>query len=111
MQLILHPSGQEQGTGTGLTMTEPGLAIRALIVTISNISVNLLGTVTLKVQHSMDDSTWVDIPNLATAGLSAAGSVTIGLSPIFSAFDHIRVVWAFNNANSITFTATVTGEK
>lgn len=111
MQIVLHPSSQEQGTGNGDTLTEPNVSVRALIVSITGISVNLLGNITFKVQHSLDGSAWVDVPNFATAGLSATGSVTVGLSPAFATFDNIRVVWTFSNANSVTFTATVTGDK
>jgi hypothetical protein len=111
MQLILHPSAQETTSGDGPNSVEPGLQIRALVVNVSQISVNLLGTVTFKVQHSSDGSTWFDIPNLASTGISATGAVTISISPVFSCMDHIQLVWTFNNANSVTFTAVVTGDK
>lgn len=111
MQLTLHASQQETETGNGSTNTEPGFQIRALIVNVTQISVNLLGTVTFKVQHSDDGSTWIDIPNLSTSGLSATGAVTIAISPVFSCLDSLRVVWTFTNANSVTFIATVTGDK
>lgn len=111
MQLSLHSSTQRTGTGNGDIYTEPGFQIRALVVNISQISVNLLGSVTFKVQHSADGSDWADVANLATAGLSATGIVTVSISPVFSCLDNLRVVWTFNNSNSVTFTAFVTGDK
>lgn len=111
MQLSLHSSAQRTGTGNGDTYVEPGFQVRALVINISQISVNLLGTITFKVQHSADGNDWADVPNLATSGLSATGIVTVSISPVFSCLDNLRVVWTFNNANSVTFTAFVTGDK
>lgn len=111
MQLNLHTSSQRMATGNGETYVEPGFQVRALVVNISQISVNLLGTVTFKVQHSADGTDWADLPNLATSGLSSTGIVTVSISPVFSCLDNLRVVWTFNNANSVTFTAFVTGDK
>lgn len=111
MQLLLHASAQRTGTGDGPNLTEPNLKISGLIVNVSQISVNLLGSITIKVQHSADGSTWFDIPNLATTGLTATGDVFVGLSSPFIAGDYIQVVYTFANANSITFAAYIVGEK
>jgi hypothetical protein len=111
MQLILHSSAQETESGDGPNLVEPGFRARALIVNVTQISTNLLGNVVVKVQHSVDGSTWIDIPNLATAGISATGAVTVAISPDFACMDHIQLVWTFINTNSITFSALVTGDK
>lgn len=108
--LSLHDSSQETSTGNGTPWIEPEFQARSLIVNVTQISVNLLGSVTLKAQHSPDGSTWIDIPNMSTSGLSATGAITISVSPAFSTLGQVRVVWTFNNANSITFTAFVTGD-
>ena len=111
MQLILHPSAQETTSSDGPNIIEPSFQARALIINVSQISVNVLGSVTMKVQHSFDGNTWTDIPNFATGAISSTGAVTISLSPAFACMDYIQLVWTFNNANSITFTAIVTGDK
>lgn len=111
MQIILHNLVQRTGTGNGDVFVEPGFQARALVVNISQISVNLLGNISFKVQHSMDGADWVDIPNLATAGLTGTGITIISISPVFSALNNIRIVWTFTNANSVTFMAAVTGDK
>lgn len=111
MQLSIHASAQRTGTGNGEMYVEPGFQVRALVVNVSQISVNILGNVTFKVQHSADGNDWSDVPNLATSGLSATGIVTVSISPVFSCLDNLRIVWTFANANSVTFTAFVTGDK
>lgn len=111
MQVGLHSSAQRTGNGNGDDIIEPGFQARALIINVSQISVNLLGSISFKVQHSFDGSDWSDIPNLATAGLTGVGITTVAISPVFSCLNHIRVVWTFGNANSVTFVAVVTGDK
>lgn len=111
MQINLHTAEQRTTTGNGDVSTEPGFQARSLIVSISQISVNLLGSVLFKVQHSLDGSTWIDVPNLATSSLSTTGTVTITISPMFSTMDNLRLAWTFTNANSVTFIAAVTGDK
>lgn len=111
MQVILHTSSQETATGNGTEAIEPGLAVTALVISISQISINLLGGITFKVQHSTDGTNWFDIPNLATGSLTATGSTTVTLGSAFAIGDHVRVVWTFNNANSVTFTAFAVGVK
>lgn len=111
MQIELHPSAQETSSGNGFLYSEPSLRPKLLIVSVSQISVNLLGNVVIKVQHSYDGTNWIDIPNLTTGGLTATGTLAIGLSSIFDAADNLRVVWTFSNANSVTFSAAVIGAK
>lgn len=111
MQLLIHPSAQRTTNGDSGDYIEPDLKVSRLVVDVTQISVNLLGNVTIKAQCSPDGSNWFDIPNLATGGLSATGAVTVNLSSIFRAGDHLRIVWTFSNANSITFTAYIVGEK
>src|SRR6185295_2123387 len=103
MTNVLHASGQEQATGNGISSPEPGLIVQNLIITVTAISMSVLGTVTFKVQHSNDASSWVDIPNLATGGISATGNTTVSLSPAVAALDYQRVVWTFNGTGSVTF--------
>lgn len=111
MQIILHESSQETATGNTLDYVEPGFTITALVVTVSQISVNLLGNVMMKVQYSFDGSTWLDVPNLATGAITATNTITVNLSGGFPTGDHVRLAWTFNNANSITFTAFALGVK
>lgn len=111
MQVILHDSSQETSTGNGSIVTEPNLRPRTLIVNVSQISINLLGNVTIKVQHSYDGSSWLDVPNLATGGLTSTGIVSVVLTSSSDIADNLRVVWTFSNSNSITFTAVVVGAK
>ena len=111
MQLLLHESAQETATGDGPNIIEPDLKISGLIVDVSQISINLLGSITIKVQHSIDGTSWFDVPNLATAGLTATGKVFVGLSSPFIASNYLQVAFTFANANSITFAAYVLGEK
>lgn len=111
MQVILHGSAQETATGNGMDFVEPSLLAQNLIVAVTQISVNLLGSISFKVQHSPDGSTWVDVPNLATGGISATGTTTISLNPVGALMNHLRVVWTFADANSVTFTAILTGAK
>lgn len=107
----LHASGQETANGNGTTCPEPALVIQNLIVGVSQISVNVLGSISFKVQHSADGSTWIDVPNLSTGGITNTGTTTISLNPVCAVLDYQRVVWTFNNANSVTFTAYITGTK
>lgn len=111
MTNVLHISGQEQATGNGYTSPEPALVVQNLIVSVSQISVNVLGSVSFKAQHSADGSTWIDIPNLATGNITNVGTTTISLNPVCAVLDYQRVVWTFNNANSVTFVAYLTGTK
>lgn len=111
MQLILHESAQETASGDGPNIIEPDVRVSGLVVDVSQISINLFGSVTIKVQHSVDGTNWFDIPNLATAGLTATGKVFVGLSSAFIASNYLQVAFTFNNANSITFQAYLIGEK
>lgn len=111
MQVSLHDSSQETSSGSGSIATEPNLRPRTLIVNVSQVSVNLLGSITIKVQHSYDGANWLDIPNLATGGITATGIVSVVLTSSSDVADNLRVVWTFANANSITFTAVVVGAK
>lgn len=111
MQVTLHSSSQETATGQTSDYIEPNLQIRSLILNVSQVSVNLLGSITFKVQHSPDGTNWFDVSNLASGGITATGVVLVSLSENFPTLDHIRLVWTFNNANSITFTGIISGEK
>jgi len=111
MTNVLHSLDQEQATGNGIKSPEPSLNAQSLIIVISQISIGLLGTVTFKVQHSGDGSTWIDVPNLATNGLNSTGNTTMSLNPSIALLDYQRIVWTFNNANSVTFAAYLTGQK
>lgn len=111
MTNVLHASGQEQATGNGMTCPELGLVAQSLVVSVTAISLNLLGSVSFKVQHSADDSEWFDVPGLATGNLNSTGKTTIFIDPAIALMASQRVVWTFNNANSVTFAAYLTGTK
>lgn len=111
MQVTLHSSAQETENGQTNEYVEPNLRIRSIVINVSQISVNLFGNITFKVQYSADGSNWFDIPNLATGNITATGTVIVSLSEDFPTLDHIRMVWTFNNANSVTFTGIVSGVK
>ena len=110
MQLLIHESAQRTANGNSGDYIEPDFKISRLVMDVSQISVNLLGSITIKVQCSPDGTNWFDIPNLSS-NVSATGAVTVNLSSLFRAGDHLRLVWTFSNANSITFTAFLVGEK
>lgn len=110
MQLEIHPSEQHTATGNSGDYIEPDLKISRLVIDVTQLSLNLLGNVAIKGQCSPDGTNWFDIPNLNST-INATGAVTINLSSIFRAGDHLRLVWTFNNANSITFKAYLVGEK
>ena len=111
MQLTLHTSAQETATGQTAEYTEPNLRIRSIVVNVSQISVNLFGNITFRVQYSPDGSNWFDVPNLATGNITATGVVIVSLSEDFPTLDHIRMAWTFTNANSVTFTGIISGVK
>jgi len=111
MQIDLHPSAQEQATGNSDSIMEPNFCARSVVVKITAISVNLLGTITFKLQHSPDNETWFDVPSMTTVGLSAVGTTIVSVDPTFSCFDNMRLAWTFNNANSVTFYSSVLGSK
>lgn len=111
MQIILHPLAQRQSTGTAEPYQEPGFAITALVINVSNISLNLLGNITMKVQHSVDGVNWFDVPNLATGNITGTGALTVNLADGFATGNYIRLSWTFTSANSITFTAFALGVK
>lgn len=111
MTSVLHASAQETATGNGATCPEPALVVQNLIVSVSQLSLNALGNVTFKVQHSADGSTWIDVPNLSTGNIINTGTTTISLNPVCAVLDYQRVVWTCNNANSVTFAAYITGTK
>lgn len=111
MQLVLHPSSQEQSTGYSEIYTEPDFKIRSVVIKITAISVNLLGTITFKLQHSIDGSDWVDVPGATTQGINATGLTTITIDPEFACFNSMRLAWTFTNANSTTFYGAVLGTK
>lgn len=111
MQLTLHPSAQETATGSTNDYIEPNLQIRSIIINVSQISVNLFGNITFRVQYSPDGTNWFDVPNLATGNITATGVVIVSLAEDFPTLDHIRMAWTFTNANSVTFTGTISGVK
>lgn len=111
MQLILHELEQSQSSNNSTVYTEPNFKLRSLVIRVTAISINLLGSVTFKVQHSFDGNDWIDIPNTTTGAISATGSTTLNVSPEFSCFDHVRLAWTFNNMNSVTFYGAVLGNK
>lgn len=111
MQIIIHPSAQEVATGNSGDYEEPDFAVTALIVNITQISLQILGNIVLKIQHSPDGTNWFDVPNLTTGTITSTGSLTVSLSGGFATGNHVRVVWTFTNANSITFTAFAVGVK
>lgn len=111
MQLELHPSAQRQGNGTSEGYTEPDFKVRSILIRVTAISVNLLGNVTFKLQHSADGSDWLDVPNVVTGAISATGTTTITIDPGFACFDNLRLSWTFNNANSATFFGAALGSK
>lgn len=111
MQIVIHPSAQKQGTGSTETYTEPDFKVRSILIAITAISVNLLGNVTFRLQHSLDGSDWVDVPGAATGNLSATGKTTVTIDPAFACFDNLRFAWTFNNANSVTFSGAALGTK
>lgn len=111
MQLTLHESSQETATGNSTQWTEPGFEVRSLVIDVTQLSLNLLGNVMFKLQHSADGTNWFDVSNLATGNLTATGSVIVSLSDNFPTLNHIRLAWTFTNANSVTFTGVVLGVK
>lgn len=110
MQIEVHESAQRTSNGSSPAYIEPDFNVSRLVVIVSQISVNLLGSISIKAQCSPDGETWLDIPNLATGGLTANGAVTVNLSAPFRAGDNLRVTWTLNNANSITFAAYLVGD-
>lgn len=111
MQLILHTSQQEQGNGNSTGYVEPDFKLRSILIKVTAISINLLGSITFKLQHSADGSDWLDVPNAATGNISAIGTTTLTIDPAFACFDNMRIAWTFNNANSVTFYGAVLGTK
>lgn len=111
MTSMLHESSQETETGNGITCPEPALIVQNLIVDVSELSVDSSGSVSFKVQHSADGSTWIDVPNLSTGNIISTGTTTISLNPSCAVLDYQRLAWSFSNANSITFSAYITGTK
>lgn len=111
MQILLHTSAQETATGNSGDYIEPNLNVSRIVINVSQISVNLLGGITIKLQCSPDGTNWFDVPNLATGSLTSTGSVTVNLSSPFLTGEHIRFAWTFSNANSITFAGYAIGEK
>lgn len=110
MQLLIHDSAQHTSSGDSGNYIEPGFKVARFVVDVTQISVNVLGSIGLKVQCSPDGENWFDIPNLSTT-VSATGAVAVNLGNSFLAGDNLRVVWTFNNANSITFSAYLVGDK
>lgn len=111
MQIPLHPSTQEQATGSSDTYVEPNFLVRSMVIQVTAISIQLLGNVVFKLQHSPNGSDWFDVPNVTTTGISATGSTTISVSPSFCCFDYMRIAWTFSNTNSVTFYGAVLGDK
>jgi len=109
MQLLLHSSAQETASGSTAAITEPNLSTRSIIIDVTQVSVNLFGNVTFRVQHSADGTNWFDVPNLGTGSITTTGSVIISLSQDFPTFQYIRLAWTFTNANSVTFSGYILG--
>jgi len=110
MQRILQPLAQRQGNGYSATYGEPGFRANSLLIRITNISVNSLGSIVFKLQHSADGSDWLDVPGLTTQGLSTVGATTVTVNPPFACLDYMRIAWVFNNANRVTFYGVMLGE-
>jgi len=111
MQILLHPSAQRQGNGSSDEYIEPDFKARSILIRVTAISVNLLGSITFRLQHSADGSDWLDVPNMLTGAISATGTTTLTVDPGFACFDHLRISWTFNNANSVTFSGSALGTK
>lgn len=109
MQLTLHSSTQETTSGNTAAIMEPNLSIRSIIVDVTQISVNLFGNITFKIQHSADEMNWFDVPSLGSGNITTTGSVIISLSQDFPTFQYIRMSWTFTNANSVTFSGYILG--
>lgn len=111
MQLIVHPSNQEQSTGSSEIYTEPDFKVRSILIRVTAISINLLGNITFKLQHSVDGSDWLDVPGAVTGAITTTGLTTITIDPAFACFNSMRFAWTFTNANSATFYGAVLGTK
>lgn len=111
MQLNLHTLSQQQGNGYSDTYTEPDFKAQSILIRVTAISVDLLGNIVFRLQHSPDDSNWSDVPSLATGNISTTGTTSITRDPAFACFDHMRLAWTFTNANSVTFYGAVLGVK
>lgn len=112
MQIILHASAQRQGTGNSDGYTEPDFKARSILIRVTAISVNLLGNITFRLQHSADGSSdWLDVPGMATGAISSTGTTNLTIDPGFACFDNLRLAWTFNNANSVTFYGAALGTK
>lgn len=109
MQFTLHPSAQESASGQTAAIIEPNLSTHSIIVDVTQISLNLLGNITFKIQHSADGTNWFDIPSLSTGTITTTGAVIVSLSQNFPTFQYVRMTWTFTNANSVTFTGYVLG--
>lgn len=109
MQLTLHESAQETASGSTSVIVEPNLRTRSIIVNVTQISINLFGNVTFKVQHSADGTNWFDVPSLGTGNITTTGAVIVSLSEDFPTFSYIRMSWTFTNANSVTFSGFILG--
>ena len=109
MQNLIHPSSQETQSGSTNEIIEPSFKPSSLVIQVSQISVNVLGSITFKAEQSPDGSTWFALPNLTTGAITTTGAVIVSLSTPVDALDHLRVTWTFSNANSVTFSATLLG--
>lgn len=111
MQLILHDLAQSQSSNVSATYSEPDFKISSLVIKITGISINILGSITFKLQHSFDGQDWVDVPNFVTGNITTTGTTTVSVDPSFSCFNHLRLSWTFNDANSVTFYGAALGNK
>ena len=111
MQIILRDLEQSQSSNNSETYTEPNFKVSNLVIKVTGLSVNLLGSVVFKLQHSFDGSDWIDVPGLTTGAISVTGVTTLSIDPEFSCFDHLRLAWTFNNANSVTFYGVALGTR
>ena len=111
MQIILQKALQKSGSGSSTSWAEPNFKLNGMLVKVSAISINSLGTAVIKLQHSDDNSTWIDIPGAATNGLNSIGNTFVIANPTVTCFDYLRIAWTFNNVNSCTFACSITGDK
>ena len=108
VQVQLQPVMQRQASGNGASKNEPNLSVQSLIIMVSQINVQALGSVTFKVQHSPDNIGWLDVPGLTTGAITGPGNTTVTLNSMFVLCDFQRIVFTFTNANIVTFGAYIT---
>jgi len=105
MDILVHPASTENASGNSVSFNSGNMGVTGLFVNVLGVS-GTLPTLVVSIQHSPDNVTWYNVPNLITASLANVTSTSIMLGSLTSLAPYVRCVWTLGGVNpNFTFSA------